>query len=77
METYIVNLRFKLNFISIYIEATKKYRKVFKHVISFMTNYVLFFIFYGIVSIPFVVRAEGEKKEVYHHFSLMREEVRI
>lgn len=43
METYILNLRFKLNCISIYFEFTKKYRQVFKHVISFMTNYVLFF----------------------------------
>lgn len=43
----------------------KKYKRVFKHVISFMTNYVLFFIFYGMISIPFVVIVEGEKKEVY------------
>ena len=43
METYILNLRFKLICISIYFEFTKKYRQVFKHVISFMTNYVLFF----------------------------------
>lgn len=46
METYILNLRFKLNCISIYFEFTKKYRQVFKHVISFMTNYVLFFLYF-------------------------------
>ncbi len=59
METYILNLRFKLNCISIYIEATKKYRQVFKHVISFMTNYVLFF--YILRNCEYPIRGNSRK----------------